>query len=105
MPVSICQTGVGHYQAEVKLTGSDRVSLSLRDTDHSLMKTFAWQRDYSAEYRLDHEPNPELSKVPRFDSARVRAGLSATAVYQDISHWFGYGGFALLIGGIAARRL
>lgn len=105
LPVSIRQTGVGHYEATVNLVGRDRVNLSLRDTDHSLMKTLGWQRDYPAEYRLDHEPDAAINGLSRFDPDQVRADLPKTAVYQDIAHWFVYAGFALLISGIAVRRI
>jgi hypothetical protein len=105
VPVSVRQTGVGHYEASVDLAGRDRVNLSLRDPDHSLMKTLGWQRDYPAEYRLDHEPDAALAALPGFDPAKVRASLPATPVYQDIAHWFVYAGFTLLIGGIAVRRI
>ncbi|MES2923906.1 MAG: VWA domain-containing protein [Verrucomicrobiota bacterium] len=105
LPVSIRQTGVGRYEASVNLAGHERVNLSLRDTDHSLMKTLGWQRDYPAEYRLDREPDAALAALTRFDPEKVRADLPATAVYQDIAHWFVYAGFTLLIGGIAVRRI
>lgn len=105
VPVSIRQTGVGRYEAAVNLDGRDRVNLSLRDTDHSLMKTLGWQRDYPAEYRLDREPDPAINALARFDPDKVRADLPKTAVYQDIAHWFVYAGFAFLIGGIAVRRI
>jgi Ca-activated chloride channel family protein len=105
LPVSIRQTGVGRYEASVNLTGHERVNLSLRDTDHSLMKTLGWQRDYPAEYRLDREADAALAALPRFDPGKVRADLPSTAVYQDIAHWFVYAGFSLLIGGIAVRRI
>lgn len=105
LPVSIRQTGVGRYEAAVNLIGHERVNLSLRDTDHSLMKTLGWQRDYPAEYRLDREPDAALAALPRFEVGNVRADLPATAVYQDIAHWFVFAGFTLLIGGIAVRRV
>ncbi len=105
LPVSIRQTGVGHYRATVDLAGSDRVSLSLRDTDHALMKSLGWQRDYPAEYRLDPEADPALAATPRFDPAHPRASLPSTPVYQDIAHWFVLAGFGLLIAGVAARRV
>jgi Ca-activated chloride channel homolog len=105
VPVSIRQTGVGRYEAAVNLAGRDRVNLSLRDTDHSLMKTLGWQRDYPAEYRLDREPDPAIKSLTAFDPDKVRADLPKTAVYQDIAHWFVYAGFAFLIGGIAVRRI
>jgi Ca-activated chloride channel family protein len=105
LPVTIRQTGVGRYEAAVNLSGHDRVNLSLRDTDHSLMKTLGWQRDYPAEYRLDREPNAAIAALPRFVAENVRADLPSTAVYQDISHWFVYAGFTFLIGGIAMRRI
>ncbi|MEO5716415.1 MAG: VWA domain-containing protein [Luteolibacter sp.] len=105
VPVSVRQTGVGRYEASVDLAGRDRVNLSLRDPDHSLMKTLGWQRDYPAEYRLDHEPDAALAALPGFDPAKVRASLPTTPVYQDIAHWFVYAGFTLLIGGIAVRRI
>lgn len=105
VPVSIRQTGVGRYEASVDLAGRDRVSVSLRDTDHSLMKTLGWQRDYPAEYRLDREPDPALLGLARFDAASVRADLPDTQVYQDIAHWFVYAGFAFLIGGVAMRKI
>jgi hypothetical protein len=104
LPVSIRQTGVGRYEASINLIGSDRVNLSLRDTDHSLMKTLGWQRDYPAEYRLDREPDAALAALPRFDE-NVRADLPSTAVYQDVAHWFVYAAFTFLIGGIAVRRI
>jgi Ca-activated chloride channel family protein len=105
LPVTIRQTGVGRYEASVNLSGHERVNLSLRDTDHSLMKTLGWQRDYPAEYRLDREPNAAIEALPRFSAEKVRADLPATAVYQDIAHWFVYAGFTFLIGGIAMRRI
>ncbi len=105
LPASIRQTGVGRYETSVNLAGHDRVNLSLRDTDHSLMKTLGWQRDYPAEYRLDREADPALQALPHFDPAQVRADLPSAAVYQDVAHWFVYAGFAFLIGGIAVRRI
>lgn len=42
MPVSVRQTGVGRYETTVNLIGRERVNLSLRDTEHSLMKTLGW---------------------------------------------------------------
>jgi hypothetical protein len=105
VPVSIRQSGVGRYEATVDLTGRDRVNLSLRDPDHSLMKTLGWQRDYPAEYRLDREPDPALAALVRFDPATVRDAMPETPVYQDIAHWFVYAGFTFLIGGIAVRRI
>ncbi len=105
LPVSIRQTGVGRYEASVNLIGRDRVNLSLRDTDHSLMKTLGWQRDYPAEYRLDREPDAALAVMAHFDPEKVRADLPSSAVYQDIAHWFVYAGFAFLISGIAMRRI
>jgi Ca-activated chloride channel family protein len=105
VPVTIRQTGVGRYEAAVNLSGHERVNLNLRDTDHSLMKTLGWQRDYPAEYRLEREPDAAIAALPRFIAEKVRADLPATAVYQDIGHWFVYAGFTLLIGGIAMRRI
>ena len=105
VPVSIRQTGVGRYEAAVNLTGRDRVNLSLRDTDHSLVKTLGWQRDYPAEYRLDRTQDPALAVLPKFSPATIRADLPRTAVYRDIAHWFVFAGFALLISGVAMRRI
>ncbi len=105
VPVGIRQTGVGRYEASVSLAGHERVNLSLRDTDHSLMKTLGWQRDYPAEYRLDGEPDAALAALRRFVPEKVRDDLPGSPVYQDIAHWFVYAGFAFLIGGIAARRI
>lgn len=51
LPATIRQTSVGRYEAPVNLSGHERVNLSLRDTDHSLMKTLGWQRDYPAVYQ------------------------------------------------------
>lgn len=105
VPVSVRQTGVGRYETTVNLIGRERVNLSLRDTEHSLMKTLGWQRDYPAEYRLDRIPDPALAAMPAFDPTAARKDLPETAVYQDISHWFVFAGFAALIGGIAMRRV
>ncbi|MGJ8634780.1 MAG: VWA domain-containing protein, partial [Luteolibacter sp.] len=105
VPVSVRQTGVGRYEAEVDLTGRDRVNLSLRDPDHSLMKTLGWQRDYPAEYRLDGEADAAMKKLDPFSPEEVRTDLAETKVYQDVTHWFVYAGFGLLIGGIAVRRV
>ena len=105
VPVSIRQAGVGHYKASLDLAGHDRVNLSLRDLDHSLMKMLGWQRDYPAEYRLDKDPVSALVGLAGFDPAQVRASLPATPVYQDIAHWFVYAGFGFLVGGIALRRI
>ncbi len=105
VPVSVRQTGVGKYETTVDLAGRDRVNLSLRDPDHSLMKTLGWQRDYPAEYRLDRLPDPALAALEDFDAENVRAALPETPVYQDIAHWFVFAGFTCLIGGVAMRRI
>ncbi len=105
IPVSVRQTGVGRYETTVNLLGRDRVSLSLRDTDHSLMKTLGWQRDYPAEYRLDRMPDAALAAAGRFNPSAVRKDLPETSVFQDITHWFVFTGFAALIAGIALRRI
>ena len=105
VPVSVRQTGVGKYETTVDLAGHDRVNLSLRDPDHSLMKTLGWQRDYPAEYRLDRQPDPALAVLENFDPENVRAALPETPVYQDIAHWFVFAGFSLLIGSVAMRRI
>ncbi len=105
VPVSVRQTGVGKYEAMVDLSGRERVNLSLRDSDHALMKTLGWQRDYPAEYRLEREVDSALASLPTFDPALVRAALPETSIYQDIAHWFVYAGFACLIGGITVRRI
>ena len=105
VPVSVRQTGVGRYETTIDLAGRDRVNLSLRDPDHSLMKTLGWQRDYPAEYRLDRLPDPALAQLPRFKAEEIRGDLPDTPVYQDISHYFVFTAFALLIGGIAMRRI
>lgn len=105
IPVAIRQTGVGRYLASVDLLGHDRVNLSLRDTDFSLMKTLGWQRDYPAEYRLDKAADPAIDQLPRFNPNDSRADIQNTKVYQDISHWFVFMGFASLIFGIATRRI
>ena len=105
VPVSVRQTGVGRYETTVNLLGRDRVNLSLRDTEHSLMKTLGWQRDYPAEYRLDRIPDVALAAAKSFDPSAAREDLPETVVYQDISHWFVFAGFIALIGGIAMRRI
>ena len=105
VPVSVRQTGVGRYEALVELAGRERVNLSLRDPDHSLMKTLGWQRDYPAEYRLDRIPDAALAALPPFTPETVRTALPQTPVYKDIAHWFVYVGFSCLIGGIAVRRI
>jgi Ca-activated chloride channel homolog len=105
IPVTTRQTGVGRYEATVNLLGRERVNLSLRDTQHSLMKTLGWQRDYPAEYRLDRIPDAALAKTRAFDPSAVHQDLPETPVYQDISHWFVFAAFASLIGGIALRRI
>ena len=105
IPVSVRQTGVGRYETTVNLLGRDRVNLSLRDTDHSLMKTLGWQRDYPAEYRLDRVPDAALAAVGSFNPSAVREDLPETSVFEDITHWFVFAGFAALIGGIALRRI
>src|ERR1035437_9271148 len=78
------------------MAGRDRVNLSLRDPDHSPRKTLGWQRDYPEEYRLAREPDGNLAALPGFDPATIRNALSPTIVYQDISHWFVFAGFACL---------
>lgn len=105
IPVAIRQTGVGRYVASVDLLGHERINLSLRDTDFSLMKTLGWQRDYPAEYRLDKYPDPAINKLPRFNPNNSRDDIQNTKVYQDISHWFVFAGFASLIAGVASRRI
>ena len=105
IPVSVRQTGVGHYKATIDLAGRDRVNLSLRDSDHSLMKMLGWQRDYPAEYRLDSEPVAALAGLPGFNPAEVRASLPRTTVYQDIAHWFVFAGFGMFIAGISLRKI
>jgi uncharacterized membrane protein len=105
IPVSVRQTGVGRYLAHINLTGHDRVQLRLHDTDFSLMKTLGWQRDYPAEYRLDPQPDPAIARLPRFLPDAPRADIHSAKVYQDISHWFVFLGFAAFISGIATRRI
>ncbi len=105
VPVSVRQTGVGRYETTVNLLGRDRINLSLRDTEHSLMKTLGWQRDYPAEYRLDRIPDAALAAAKHFNPTAAREDLPDTNVYQDISHWFVFAGFAFLIGGVAVRRI
>lgn len=75
IPVAIRQTGVGRYVASVDLLGHDRINLSLRDTDFSLMKTLGWQRDYPAEYRLDKDPDPAINQLP----ASIPSNLAKTS--------------------------
>lgn len=105
VPVEVRQIGVGRYRAEADLRGHQRVTMSLRDVDHGLMKTLGWERDYPAEYRLDGEPTSELLALGGFDPAQPRQELAAAKVYRDATHWFVFGAFACLIGGIALRRV
>ncbi len=105
VPTSIRQTGVGRYQAVVDLVGRERVNLSLRDTDFSLMKTLGWQRDYPAEYRLDRKPAAALASLPSFDPKGIRNNLAEARVYKDITYWFVLLGFAAMIGGVVMRRI
>lgn len=105
IPAPVRQTGVGRYETTVNLLGRDRVNLSMRDTDHSLMKTLGWQRDYPAEYRLDRIPDPTLAAMKNFDPTAVREDLPETDVFEDITHWFVFAGFTALISGIALRRI
>jgi Ca-activated chloride channel family protein len=105
VPVNVRQTGVGRYEASVELLGRNRVNLSLRDTDHSLMKTLGWQRDYPSEYRLDRQIDPTLAGLVPFEPDAVRGNIPKASIYEDISHWFVYLGFISLIAGIAVRRI
>lgn len=105
VPVAIRQTGVGRYQAAIDLTGRERVALSLRDPDNAVMKTLGWQRDYPAEYRLETRPHPAIAALPTFDLANPRGEIPAASVYRDITHLFVFTGFALLITGLAVRRI
>ncbi len=99
------QTGVGKYEALVNLNGKERVDLSVRDPDHSIMKTLNWQRTYPAEYRLSSEPEPSLLALRSLGKNTIRNNLPDTKVYQDIAHYFVLGGFGLLIGGVVLRRV
>ncbi|MFT4176824.1 MAG: VWA domain-containing protein [Luteolibacter sp.] len=105
IPTSIRQTGVGHYESIVDLDGQDRVTVSLRDTDHSLMKTLSWHRDYPEEYRLDSRMDPALENLPSFEPTTIRKDIPKATGYQDISHVFVFAAFACFIGGIAMRRV
>ncbi|MFC7336370.1 VWA domain-containing protein [Haloferula chungangensis] len=103
--VKVRQTGVGRYLAKADLRSRERVTLSLRDLDHGLMKTLGWERDYPAEYRLDGQVRPELRALAGFDPSQPRDGLVEAKVYRDVSHWFVLAAFALLITGVALRRV
>lgn len=105
VPAMIRQTGVGRYQAVIDLVGRERVNLSLRDTDFSLMKTLGWQRAYPAEYRLDRKPVTALTSLPKFDPNGIRENLKDAKVYKDITYWFVLLGFAAMIGGVVMRRI
>jgi len=105
VPVELRQTGVGRYRARADLSGRERVSVSLRDLDHGLMKTLGWERGYPAEYRLETRPDPALAAMTRFEPEAPREGVSAARVYRDLTHWYVLVAFGLLIAGVALRRV
>jgi Mg-chelatase subunit ChlD len=105
VPVAIRQTGLGRYRAEADLRGRERVTLSLRDTDHGLMKSFGWERGYPAEYRLDATPSPAVAALPGFDPTAPRTALAPAAIDREATHWPVFAAFACLIGSIVMRRI
>ncbi|GAA5496771.1 hypothetical protein Rhal01_02956 [Rubritalea halochordaticola] len=105
IPVSIEQSGIGTYAANLDLTGSDKIALQVQDTADGHSKTLYWQRAYPAEYQLDSELNKLLAQSPSIDPGSIRANLTKDSVDSDSQPLFVFFGIGLLITGIALRRI
>jgi hypothetical protein len=98
VPVSARQTRVGRYETAIDLAYRDRLNVSLRDPEHSLMKTLGWQPDYLAEIRGGNTGYSDLSghlalvRIQRVRSAfrryRHAQGLNQTgATLPELPTW------------------
>ncbi|MEN1681164.1 MAG: VWA domain-containing protein [Planctomycetota bacterium] len=103
--VEVTQVGLGRYQAAVPLTGADRVSLRVLDSDFDKLKVVHWQRPYPKEYTLASQPTPELAGLPGFAADAVRDELTPEPRRKPISSWVYLTGIGLLIAGVVLRRV
>lgn len=103
--VAVRPVGVGRYAARAPVGKSDRLTLRLVDAAGNRLRTVQHDRPYSAEYRLDAEPDSTLAALPVFAPAGVRAGLAPAVTSRNLTPWLLLAAIACFTAGVLLRRV
>lgn len=105
IPVTVRETGLGKYTAEVPLAGQEKLTLRLRDIERNKLKILSWTRPSPSEYRLGREAPAAITSLPVFIPSEIRQNLSPVTTRQSLDPWC-YGlALASALASLALRRI
>ena len=104
-PVTVNESGLGHYEAEVPLDGHERLSLRLHDKAHDKIKVLHYHQAYPEEYRLDDHVPKTLQGAKRFTVDKQGDEVITIRSRHSVAHWFYFAAMVCLIGGVLLRRV
>jgi Ca-activated chloride channel homolog len=104
-PLTVQETGLGHYRATVAAAGKPRLTVRLRDQDHDKTKVLCFQQSYPAEYQLTQELPPAVAALPLAKTANLVADLPLLHGRYSIMHYFCFAAILGLLGSILLRRV
>ncbi|MEZ5324359.1 MAG: VWA domain-containing protein [Verrucomicrobiales bacterium] len=105
LPITVQETGLGRYHAEIPLPGHDRLTIRLLDRSNDKIKILHYDRGYPKEYALDTRTPPTLEAVPELRAENITANTLPVTSPVSIAHWFAILGLVCIFVGILLRRL
>ncbi len=105
LPVTVSETGLGHYAAVIPLAGKEKLTVRLRDVENSKLKVLHYTRPSPGEYRLAQSVPPSLASLPVFSAAEVRANVPPVETRKSVEPWCYFLAMACALGSVVLRRL
>jgi hypothetical protein len=104
-PVAAEEVGLGRYRANIKQTGSQRVTLRLRDTEHDKTTLLHFHEPYPAEYRLGQEVPEAIAALPVASDHTITDDITPTRRRRSTVHYAYFASLGCLLMSILFRRL
>ena len=102
---SVREVGLGRYTAAVPVTGSENLTLRLRDAASDKTKVLHYDRPYPLEYSLSQTENASLVSLPEIETDSIRSGLEPIRIRRSAAHWFYLAAIVFLLCGNLVRRI
>jgi Ca-activated chloride channel homolog len=105
LPVNITPTGLGRYQASVPLTGKEKLTVRVRDTDSDKVKVLNYNRPTPPEYRLSQKLPNELTSLPNFSANSIRQEIKPVTTRQPLDTILYFLALGCALGSVLLRRV
>ena len=105
VPVTVRETGLGRYRADIPLERYEKLTLRVQDQANDRLKVLHYHRPYPREYALSTTIPEAIDNLPTFTPASLSEPVTTVKTRQSIAAYFYLAALAFLLVGLVLRRI